>query len=88
MVTRSDIIMKAEELINGDRNETYGDAKESFSTIAKLWSVYLGVDVTAEQVAAMFVLMKISRQRKSKHMDNWVDIIGYAALGGEIEGGK
>ena len=88
MVTRSDIIMKAEELINGDRNETYGDAKESFSTIAKLWSVYLGVDVTAEQVAAMLVLMKISRQRKSKHMDNWVDIIGYAALGGEIEGGK
>ena len=88
MVTRSDIIMKAEELINGDRNETYGDAKESFSTIAKLWSVYLGVDVTAEQVAAMFVLMKVSRQRKSKHMDNWVDIIGYAALGGEIEGGK
>ena len=88
MVTRSDIIMKAEELINGDRNETYGDAKESFSTIARLWSVYLGVDVTAEQVAAMFVLMKISRQRKSKHIDNWVDIIGYAALGGEIEGGK
>ena len=88
MVTRSDIIMKAEELINGDRNETYGDARESFDTIAKLWSVYLGVSVTAEQVAAMFVLMKISRQRKSKHMDNWVDIIGYAALGGEIEGGK
>ena len=88
MVTRSDIIMKAEELINGDRNETYGDARESFGTIAKLWSVYLGVDVTAEQVAAMLVLMKISRQRKSKHMDNWVDIIGYAALGGEIEGGK
>ena len=88
MVTRSDIIMKAEELINGDRNETYGDARESFGTIAKLWSVYLGVDVTAEQVAAMFVLMKVSRQRKSKHMDNWVDIIGYAALGGEIEGGK
>lgn len=87
MVTRSDIIMKAEELINGDRNETYGDARESFDIIAKLWSVYLGVDVTAEQVAAMFVLMKISRQRKSKHMDNWVDIIGYAALGGEIEGG-
>lgn len=88
MVTRSDIIMKAEELINGDRHETYGDARESFDAIAKLWSVYLGVDVTAEQVAAMFVLMKISRQRKSKHMDNWVDIIGYAALGGEIEGGK
>lgn len=88
MVTRSEIIMKAEDLINGDRHSTYGDARESFVSIAKLWSVYLGVDVTAEQVAAMMVLMKVSRQRKSKHVDNWVDIIGYAALGGEIEGGK
>lgn len=88
MVTRSEIIMKAEDLINGDRHSTYGDARESFASIAKLWSVYLGVDVTAEQVAAMMVLMKVSRQRKSKHVDNWVDIIGYAALGGEIEGGK
>ena len=88
MVTRSEIIMKAEDLINGDRHSTYGDARESFSSIAKLWSVYLGVDVTAEQVAAMMVLMKVSRQRNSKHVDNWVDIIGYAALGGEIEGGK
>ena len=88
MVTRSDLIVKAEDVINGDRHSTYGDARESFETIAKLWSAYLSVDVTAEQVAAMMVLMKISRQRKSKHMDNWVDIIGYAALGGEIEGGK
>ena len=88
MVTRSEIIMKAEDLINGDRHSTYGDARESFASIAKLWSVYLGVDVTAEQVAAMMVLMKVSRQRNSKHVDNWVDIIGYAALGGEIEGGK
>ena len=88
MVTRSEIIMKAEDLINGDRHSTYGDARESFASIAKLWSVYLGVDVTAEQVAAMMVLMKVSRQRKSKHVDNWVDIIGYAALGGEIEGGE
>ena len=88
MVTRSEIIMKAEDLINGDRHSTYGDARESFASIAKLWSVYLGVDVTAEQVAAMMVLMKVSRQRKSKHVDNWVDIIGYAALGGEIEGDK
>ena len=87
MVTRSEIIVKAEDTINGDRHATYGDARESFDTIAKMWSAYLGVGVTAEQVAAMMVLMKVSRQRKSKHMDNWVDIIGYAALGGEIEGG-
>ena len=88
MVTRSDILEKAENTIHGDRHATYGDAAESFSTIAKMWSAYRGVDVTAEHVAAMMVLMKISRQRKSKHEDNWIDMIGYAALGGEIEGGK
>jgi len=29
------------------------------------------------------ILMKCSRLMKSNHMDGWVDICGYAALGGE-----
>jgi len=29
------------------------------------------------------ILMKCARLMKSNHMDGWVDICGYAALGGE-----
>jgi hypothetical protein len=33
----------------------------------------------------MMILLKVSRGVTSAKRDNWVDIIGYAALGSEIE---
>tara|TARA_R100001443_G_scaffold30122_1_gene43639 strand:+ start:8282 stop:8701 length:420 start_codon:yes stop_codon:yes gene_type:complete len=80
---RNEILKQAEKLINGDRNKNYGDAKQNFQDIADLWSVFLGTKVTQEQVAVCMILMKCSRLMKSNHMDGWVDICGYAALGGE-----
>ena len=80
---RDEILKQAEKLINGDRNKNYGDAKQNFQDIADLWSVFLGTKVTREQVAVCMILMKCSRLMKSNHMDGWVDICGYAALGGE-----
>jgi len=87
MVTREDILRTAGDLITGDRQRTYGSAKASHSTIAGMWSAYLGVDVTEVDVAAMMVLLKVSRSRSSDHSDNWVDVCGYAAIAGELEAG-
>ena len=85
MVTRDDILREAGEVISGARQETYGDAAQSHGRIAQMWSAYLGVNVTACDVAAMMVLMKVSRSKGKPHKDNWVDICGYAALAGEME---
>ena len=42
--------------------------------------------VDSKDVAAMLVLLKIARIASGHaKMDNWVDIAGYAACGGEIE---
>lgn len=69
----------------GQRRQDYGDALDSFEAIAKLWSVVLGVDVTAEQVALCQAMLKMGRLLNTpNHEDSWVDIIGYAALGGDI----
>jgi hypothetical protein len=41
--------------------------------------------VTAEQVAACMIGVKLARLAEDiTKDDSWVDIIGYAALGGEI----
>ena len=85
MVTREDVLRTAGELITGDRQATYGSAKDSHARIAGMWSAYLGVDVTEVDVAAMMVLLKVSRSRASDHSDNWVDVCGYAAIAGELE---
>ncbi len=79
------VLQEAERLVNGDRQQSYGDAYESFARIAKLWSAYKGVKITPKDVASMMILMKVSRSVTSSKRDNWVDISGYAELGSQIE---
>ena len=85
MKTRKDFLNKAEELINGPRAKEYGPAKFNHERIATIWSVVLGRCITPEQVVACMIGLKLARLAEdSTKDDSWVDIIGYAALGGEI----
>ena len=82
---RSDILEQAGECVNVDRMKIYGPVENSFTLIGQLWGAYLGMSVSAEDAAAMLALMKIARIKNSPtHADNWVDLAGYAACGGEI----
>lgn len=84
-MVRSDILAEAERLVSGDRHKAYGDAKASFERIAALWSAYLGVPLSAVDVGALMILLKVSRSKTNPDKrDNWVDICGYGALAGEI----
>lgn len=86
-MSRDDILEKAKSIINGERQGTYGSPENSFETIAKMWSAYLHRDISAVDVANMMVLMKVARNSNGVYKDdNWIDICGYAALGGEIQG--
>ena len=80
---RDQLLQKAEELINGDRAKEYGDAKKNFEDIATLWSVILEKEITPQQMALCMIMVKAARLMKTDHEDSWVDIAGYAALGGE-----
>lgn len=82
----SDILKKADEIINGERQEEYGDRKENFQMIADLWGSYLSEDISAEDVANMMILLKVARIKNGKKMkyDSFVDICGYAAIEGEL----
>ena len=81
---RIEILTKAEEIVTGEREDQYGSPEDSFSLISEFWSDYLGVDIVAEDVAAMMILMKLARIRGGGSLDSWIDIAGYAACGGEI----
>ncbi len=85
------ILQEAERLVNGDRQQSYGDASESFERIADFWHAYLktklkgDAHISAKDVAAMMILLKISRSVTCNKRDNWVDIAGYAELGSKLE---
>jgi hypothetical protein len=86
---RADILATASEYVTKDRATTHGDAEDNFRRIAELWNAYLGVDdITSIDVAVMLALLKVARIRSNPtHADNWIDIAGYAACGGEIATG-
>jgi len=87
-VLRQKILDEALKKIEGERHEEYGDAAENFDRIAVYWNAHLGLNnfITPRDVAAMMVLLKISRLHGDgpKDVDTYIDICGYAAIGGEI----
>ena len=95
-MNRVEILDAAKKCVCGDREQDYGSPENSFNTIADLWNAYLNgcpgdvvnsaVALGAKDVAAMLALLKIARIASGHAKeDNWVDLAGYAACGGEIE---
>lgn len=82
---RRQVLRSAEALIHGDRQQDYGDPRESFARLASLWSATLGHEVTPAQVALCLLQLKVSRLCVTPdHADSWIDAAGYAALGAEV----
>lgn len=84
-MNRSEILDKAKADITQDRQNNYGTPEDNFNRIAAFWSTHKGVQFTAVDVAVMMSLVKVARIHTSpQHADNWSDLAGYAACGGEI----
>jgi len=96
---REKILQQALEIVTKDRNTDYGNPEDNFATIAAYWTHYLqsvglllnneGDRLTSTNVAAMMILMKVSRLATSPTKeDHWVDIAGYSACGAECANGN
>lgn len=90
---RAEILKTAESLINGPRKSDYGDLRNNFLACAELWNAWIAartgteIHLTPEDVAVMNMMIKMARLSNNiSYADGWVDIAGYAALGGEISG--
>ena len=83
---RTEILEAACRCVCGDREQDYGSPESNFGKIAEFWSTYAGYPFDAKDVAAMLALLKIARIASGNAKDdNWIDLAGYAACGGEIE---
>lgn len=88
-MNRNQILQAASNLINGERKTTYGDVAEAHSRIAAIWTALLGYPVSPAQVPLLLAGMKLARLAHDiRHVDSWIDVAGYAALGGEMAGGE
>ena len=93
------LLREAAAIVDGARNATHGDKERSFQAIAEMWTAYLRAKprnpaiefhLTADDVAALMVLLKFARSLHGQHIaDHAVDAAGYAAIWGELrEGGR
>ena len=92
-MTRPEILEAAQKCVCGDREQDYGSPESNFALIADLWEAYLcrrttvGICIEPPDVAALLALLKIARIASGHAKDdNWIDLAGYAACGGELEG--
>lgn len=82
---RAEILDTAKVLVTGNRQAAHGKPEETFGKLADIWSAMLGVPITPEQAALMLAALKIARAwNNPQHDDNWIDLAGYAACGGEL----
>ena len=83
-----DILEEALAITDGNRQDDYGSAIESFQRIADFWSTYLAGKlherITPVEVAQMMVLLKVSRSLTSPKRDTFVDQAGYSRLANVI----
>lgn len=86
---RVKLLEETAQVISVDRTATHGEAENSFATIAGVWSWWLSVrqpgPLSAMDVAVMMDLFKTARIASNPtHRDNWLDKVGYSALGYEL----
>ena len=76
---------EALKILKGPREKEYGNKKENHDNIAKLWSAYLNINLTAHDVALMMLLLKVARTKSpNPTKDTYIDMVGYSAIAGEV----
>lgn len=85
MFTKS-VIQEAQDIIHGDREQTYGHPAKNLEKIATQWTLYMRqkynqqVLLSAEDVCWMMSILKMVRQMNADKRDNLIDAIGYVGL--------
>lgn len=86
MSTNQSVIQEAQNIIHGDREQTYGHPSKNLEKIATQWTLYLRhkynqqLILSAEDVCWMMADLKKVRQMNADKRDNLVDAIGYIGL--------
>lgn len=83
------ILDQAAQIVDSDREKTYGAPAKNLETIAGFWTTWLrargvlatGAELTFDDVACMMSLLKLARLGNDpEHKDSQVDAVGYLRL--------
>lgn len=98
---RGEVLVEALSIINGERQDAYGNPEDNFATIAEFWTAYMKASrkrlppnapehihfwITPKDVAVMMALLKIARiATGTQRKDSYVDAAGYIGLAADMD---
>lgn len=68
------------ELVNGPRQDDYGEPCEHVGHVARAWSGVVGYTITPRQVCLMMIALKLVRENHKAKQDNRDDIHGWTEI--------
>lgn len=84
------ILDSAAQIVDGDREKTYGSPSKNLDAIAEMWTAWLrargllasdAASLSFDDVACMMVMLKLARLANDPwHKDSQVDACGYMRL--------
>lgn len=72
-------------LVDGERQEQYGEPVTHITNVARAWSGVLGFTITPKQVALCMAVLKLVRENYRHDPDNLDDAHGYLEIAARID---
>jgi hypothetical protein len=79
------ILLEADNILNGDRNEQYNDPNESFAVYAEILKSTFGLELTPVEICKVQMAIKLGRLKYKYKRDSLVDLCGYSEILNRLE---
>jgi hypothetical protein len=77
---KESLLSQADKIVNGDRNEQYGDAKQAFSEYSDILKTTFNILLTPEEICKVMMAIKLGRLKYKFKEDSVVDLMGYSEI--------
>lgn len=84
-VKKQSILLQADKIVNGDRNEQYGDHNVAFEEYRTILKATFGIDLTSAQICKVLMAIKLGRIKYKYKEDSLVDLCGYTEILNRLE---
>ncbi len=80
MENNTSLLLQAEKIVNGDRDEQYGNPSQAFQEYSNILKTTFDIDLTPEQICKVQMAIKLGRLKYKFKQDSLLDLIGYSEI--------
>ena len=77
---KNSLLLQADKVVNGDRNEQYGDAKQAFNEYSEILKTTFNISLSPEEICKVMMAIKLGRLKYKFKEDSLLDLMGYSEI--------